>query len=467
MKHSKFFSAIICVALLGLVGFAGAPQSYAGSVRDSDADVGTQSTTPLTWNLASDFRAMPHQANPNPDRHGNAKVWYFMDSGSLARNPALYTLVKNYDPSFSFVPGLQGWEGNYPSDSDYLPAFYKNATGHTLSNPPPIPAGTFMVHPTPTTDAIVGWQSPIAGFVSIEGGVTDMSNTCGAGIKWFIDKGSTNLATGSIPNGGAEKFESGSGSYRLQYVHVTKGEFVYFAVDPGADYYCDGTKLDVTITQLTGRVWDLDTDFRVSPNQANPNPDRYGHAKIWYFMESATLVRKPATYTLVKNYDTLVQEVDGLQGWVGDYDAGGPHYHAPHFVKNTSNHAATPIAPFPPGAFFVHPTPTQDAIVGWKSPITGFVEVKGGVESIAVICGGGIKWFIDKKGVNLAYGSVARSASQAFEDGIGGYRLASVHVTTGDFIYFAVDPGADYYCDGTRLDVTIKRLDTTPPNTLE
>lgn len=36
--------------------------------------------------------------------------------------------------------------------------------------------------------------------------------------------------------------------------------------------------------------WNLATEFRLSPEHANPNPDRCGNTDVWYFMESSTLV---------------------------------------------------------------------------------------------------------------------------------------------------------------------------------
>ena len=43
---------------------------------------------PLSWNLATDFRVFPNQANPSGDRFGNPAVWRYMFSSSLAHDPS-------------------------------------------------------------------------------------------------------------------------------------------------------------------------------------------------------------------------------------------------------------------------------------------------------------------------------------------------------------------------------------------
>src|SRR5438445_11516724 len=56
------------------------------------------------------------------------------------------------------------------------------------------------VHPSPTLAAAVGWQSPIAGTVRIEGIVTHAHPECGNGVTWSLElrRGETRrrLATG-------------------------------------------------------------------------------------------------------------------------------------------------------------------------------------------------------------------------------------------------------------------------------
>src|SRR6476659_7317433 len=60
-------------------------------------------------------------------------------------------------------------------------------------------------------------------------------------------------------------------------------------------------------------TWTLKSDFRLYPNQANPNPDSYGNSDIWYFMQS-TAAHDPSTYTLDEHFFRDIADVVGLDG---------------------------------------------------------------------------------------------------------------------------------------------------------
>lgn len=207
-----------------------------------------------TWNLSTDFRLFPNQANPNPDSYGNANVWYFMGSSTLTHDPMTYTLLSEFLPDALFISGLQGWQGSIPSYSyrDKLPLTAINATGafqqvQTIS----WPAGVVLVHPLPDQLVVVGWRSPITGSVKIIGGVTDLDASCGDGIDWSVDKGSMSLTHGIIPNGGSRDFQDGVNGNGLSNVSVNQGDFIYFIVGPNTpgNHSCDSTGLDVVISQ--------------------------------------------------------------------------------------------------------------------------------------------------------------------------------------------------------------------------
>ena len=54
-----------------------------------------------------------------------------------------------------------------------------------------------------------------------------------------------------------------------------------------------------TLAALACTDWNLASDFRVSPNQENPNRDSCGNLGVWHFM-SADLNRQ--TYTLLQGF---------------------------------------------------------------------------------------------------------------------------------------------------------------------
>jgi hypothetical protein len=198
------------------------------------------------WNAAADFGRAPHQGNPSNS------VWHYLQSSGLVHDPAGYSLLAQFVPDFAGVAGLQSWQGgaaHTPKQS--LPYVGVN----TRADNPFLfgvdwPAGTMMVHPLPNRYVIVGWRSPIDGDVAVTGSVTDRDAACGDGVNWSVDHGPATVASGSLPNGGAQSLKNGTGGGGLARVHVDFGDFLYFVIDPKANYICDSTGLNVKISEL-------------------------------------------------------------------------------------------------------------------------------------------------------------------------------------------------------------------------
>jgi hypothetical protein len=109
-----------------------------------------------------------------------------------------------------------------------------------------------VVHPWFTAFVVVGWRSPFTGTVVVSGGVEDVQQSTSDGIGWSIDRydGLTNttIASGSIPEMGAQLFQNGTGGAGLARVSVNQGDFLYFIVDPQAWAGGESTRLDIVIT---------------------------------------------------------------------------------------------------------------------------------------------------------------------------------------------------------------------------
>jgi hypothetical protein len=91
------------------------------------------------------------------------------------------------------------------------------------------------------------------------------------------------------------------------------------------------------------------------------------------------------------------------------------------------------------------------AIVGWKSPITGTVDVSGFFSDLDPNCGDGIVWSVDKGGgARLTSGTIGNGGPPQ------SYSLTKISVTAGQVLYFVVGRNRDYFCDSTGVDVTIK-----------
>ncbi len=103
------------------------------------------------------------------------------------------------------------------------------------------------------------------------------------------------------------------------------------------------------------------------------------------------------------------------------------------------------------------------AIIAWKSPITSYVSITGGVSDDDPGGGDGILWYIDQNSTNLAAGSYPNGGAQTFANGTGGSYLSSVAVQKGDVIYFLVNPNQNYYYNSTRIDISIQALPQQTP----
>src|SRR2546421_328115 len=69
-------------------------------------------------------------------------------------------------------------------------------------------------------------------------------------------------------------------------------------------------------------VWDLASDFRISPDQGNPNPGPPANKPMWYFMQGSSLL-DPAGFTLLPEFITDALNVQGLEQWQGTFVSGG------------------------------------------------------------------------------------------------------------------------------------------------
>jgi uncharacterized delta-60 repeat protein len=201
-------------------------------------------TSTLRWRLASDFGTGPNQHNPNPDSYGNLGVWRFL-KGATLHDRASYSLLGRFIPNAFAIDGLEQWQGPFISGGplDRLPAVGKNTTGSD-QHPFTItwPAGVIRVHPVAGAAVIVGWHSPVTGKVRITVSLSDLDPGGGDGIRWYIDKGDTTLASGRLDNGGQPQAVSLATS-----VHAGTNIYVIVTDGGAGDFGSDSTGLGINI----------------------------------------------------------------------------------------------------------------------------------------------------------------------------------------------------------------------------
>src|SRR5262249_13191774 len=143
----------------------------------------------------------------------------------------------------------------------------------------------------------------------------------GDGIAWILDHrkagGRRELASGDIPNGGAQDFAKGKNAERLAEIDISAGEMIELLVLPKANYICDTTVVELTIARPAGSaVWDLTRDIVDDLHQngkGNPHSDRLGNAAVWHFydMANSNRARRPegSVNPALAGWDRAVAEV--------------------------------------------------------------------------------------------------------------------------------------------------------------
>ncbi|MDA1049670.1 MAG: DUF1592 domain-containing protein [Planctomycetota bacterium] len=151
-----------------------------------------------------------------------------------------------------------------------------------------VPARGVTVHPSPTLESIVAWQSPLDATMRIDGLVADADDKCGNGAAWRLElrseSGTSVLAEGV--------FDSGkSNTIQLETpLAIRTGDVVALIVNAcDGNHSCDTTHVELKLSQVDGdkRVWDLATDVVDKVLDSNPLPDSFGNEAVWHFCASA------------------------------------------------------------------------------------------------------------------------------------------------------------------------------------
>ena len=178
-------------------------------------------------------------------------------------------------------------------------------------------------------------------------------------------------------------------------------------------------------------------------------------------MRSDSFVHHPITYQFLSLYnmpcvsDSVSHFVDGEACWQNPILERGI-YPIPLVGINATYSAQSPNGAFliPKRSVFMHPSTSGFAVIGWKSPIAGVVDVSGFFSHLDQSCGNGVIWSVDSWAPTgnhqLATGTLPMvGPSQTFS-------LTALSITKAQVLYFVVDPnGGDDFCDTTGIDVTI------------
>ncbi|MEZ6131789.1 MAG: DUF1587 domain-containing protein [Planctomycetaceae bacterium] len=140
---------------------------------------------------------------------------------------------------------------------------------------------------------------------------------------------------------------------------------------------------------------------------------------------------------------------DFIKGW------GVPE--TPSIVANSSDQAVRIPGLANPHSLMMHPSVTDFVALGWRSPVTGRVQIKARIADAHADCGNGFEWFLQhRRGTGsemLAQGMAANGAAADFSE-------TTILVTQGELISVIIGPGnSDHVCDLTAVDLTITELE--------
>jgi Protein of unknown function (DUF1592)/Protein of unknown function (DUF1588)/Protein of unknown function (DUF1587)/Protein of unknown function (DUF1585)/Protein of unknown function (DUF1595) len=168
---------------------------------------------------------------------------------------------------------VKGWVGD-----DAL-SLVANSSGQAVRIPGNMKPHSISVHPSPTLQIAVGWLSPVAGNLRIDGTVSHAHPECGNGISWSLE-----LRRGNSRQRLAVGTAQGAGT-------ITVGPFDAVAVQPGdlislivaprdGNHSCDLTSIDLTLKEAD-KTWNLAQDLSLDVLAGNPHADQYGNANVW------------------------------------------------------------------------------------------------------------------------------------------------------------------------------------------
>ena len=148
------------------------------------------------------------------------------------------------------------------------------------------------------------------------------------------------------------------------------------------------------------------------------------------------------------------QGYDAINGWSSG--------ELPNMLTNNSSKPISFLTlTVPAKSVVVHPSPTHDSFVAWKSPVAGTFRVEGLVADADGVCGNGADWRVELFTVSgrsvLAEGTFDNGGRQVFQSG------SSFSVSQDDVVSLIVAPrGRDHSCDSTHVELKLTAAEQLP-----
>ena len=181
-------------------------------------------------------------------------------------------------------------------------------------------------------------------------------------------------------------------------------------------------------------------------------------SELGFFLldQSPPRVAPPAVPAILPADELLKEKLsDGtVRGW-------GPR-ETPVIYANPTNEPLTLLNGaiiVPPHAIVVHPGAERDIAIGWRSPLTGKVNLRAKVTHGHRGGGDGISWAVVHQGQKartvLAQGEVNTDGSQTIPPEADADKLTGVAVEKDDGLVLNIGPRGNHMCDTTFVELTI------------
>ncbi|MFN9432576.1 MAG: DUF1592 domain-containing protein [Acidobacteriota bacterium] len=168
--------------------------------------------------------------------------------------------------------------------------------------------------------------------------------------------------------------------------------------------------------------------------------------KAWFDYLGAGAVNEPIKLSLLTRRMERVGEFDFVKAWGGGKE--------PWVVANPSSRAVRIPGAMKPQGVALLPTASQQAAVGWQSPVTGAITIEATVAAAHSECGNGVSWAVELRrgGMRLRLGDgLTRRATPS------GLAATTLPVRQGDLISVLIGAReGNAACDLTSLDWTIR-----------
>jgi hypothetical protein len=137
-----------------------------------------------------------------------------------------------------------------------------------------------------------------------------------------------------------------------------------------------------------------------------------------------------------------------------DFIKGWNSGELPNLVANSSDQHVRIPGNMKPHSIAVHPSPKLQAVVGWRSPMTGALRVTATIQHAHPECGNGVTWSVD-----LRRGSIRRRLAAGVAQGGKPVEAAPVDTTIrqGDLVSLSIGPrDGNHSCDLTSIEFVLK-----------